>query len=231
MSRQRLAILALGALLTAGSSAARAAEGGHGGGAGHVAVAAGHAGFGPRSGWYGGYGPRYRGYYGYPGWYGVGLGFGLGYGVGYGYPYVPYGYPIYVDPICGLPPNAGPQAGPAVAQAAVPVPPSGSAGPAAPVRLTETDVLLHVHVPPDASVRINGEKTTQNGPHREFISSGLSPGHTYTFDVRAQWTGPNGEAVDFDRRISVQGGERRTIDFLMPLSPRTDVLPTVRAGR
>jgi uncharacterized protein (TIGR03000 family) len=87
-------------------------------------------------------------------------------------------------------------------------------------------VLLSVRVPPDAVVRINGEQTNQNGPHREFLSSGLSPGRTYTFVVSARWTGPDGQPVERERRIPVQGGERRTVDFLMP-SPAAELLPAV----
>jgi uncharacterized protein (TIGR03000 family) len=69
-------------------------------------------------------------------------------------------------------------------------------------------------------VHINGEQTTQNGPRREFLSSGLSPGRVYTFNVSAHWTDPNGQQVELNRRIPVQGGERRTIDFLLPAPPK-----------
>lgn len=79
-------------------------------------------------------------------------------------------------------------------------------------------MLLSIRVPPDAVVRINGEKTSQNGPRREFLSSGLSPGRTYTFVVTAQWVGANGQAVELEQRVQVQGGERRNVDFLMPPS-------------
>jgi uncharacterized protein (TIGR03000 family) len=77
-------------------------------------------------------------------------------------------------------------------------------------------VILSIRVPADAVVRINGEKTTQSGPRREFAASGLVPGRSYTFAINAQWTAPDGEVVDLQRRVSVQGGERRAIDFLMP---------------
>jgi uncharacterized protein (TIGR03000 family) len=85
-----------------------------------------------------------------------------------------------------------------------------------PVRLTDSDVLLNIRVPADAIVQINGALTTQNGPRREFISSGLAPGRTYTFVVTARWTGPDGQATKLEQRIHVQGGERRNVDFLTP---------------
>lgn len=201
-------------VLGLGSSAAGTAGEGHGAGAGHVLRDF-------HGGWYG---PGFRGYYRYPGWCGVGLGFGVGYGYWYGYPYYPYypygyDYPIYVAPIAGPPPNAYPPAGWSAGQGPAPVP-SGSPAGAAPVRFSDTDVLLSIRVPPDAVVRINGVPTTQNGPRREFVSSGLVPGRTYTFVVTARWTGPNGQAVELERRLSVQGGERRHVDFFLP-SPQS----------
>lgn len=199
--------------------------GGHGGGAGHAL--GGYGGIrGYPAGFRGGYGYgfyRYPGFFGYP-WYGfgfgLGLGYGLGYGYGYGYPYYPYagGYPVNVSPGYGPPPPAAyPVAGQGTASAV----PAGP-GPATPMRLTDSDMLLSIRVPPDAVVRINGEKTSQNGPRREFLSSGLSPGRTYTFVVTARWTGPNGQAVQLEQRVQVQGGERRNVDFLVS-SPARDL--------
>jgi uncharacterized protein (TIGR03000 family) len=196
--------------------------GGHGGGAGHAL--GGYGGFrGGPYGFRGGYGygfSRYPGFYGYP-WYGfgfgLGLGYGLGYGYGYGYSYYPYvgGYPIYVNPGYGPPPGFCPVAGNGPATTG----PANHA-PGTPIRLTDSDMLLSIHVPPDAVVRINGEKTSQGGPRREFLSSGLSPGRRYTFVVTAQWTGPQGQAVQLEQRIQVQGGERRSVDFLTPFATR-----------
>lgn len=190
--------------------------GGHGGGGGHALVRGGFPGCGFRGGLgYRGF-YRYPGFfYGFPGFYGFGLGYGYG-GYGYGYPYYPYagGYPVYVAPGYGPPaPAACPVAGPGPAPA-----PSTSSVPTAPIRLTDSDMLLSMRVPPDAVVRINGEKTNQSGPRREFLSSGLSPGRTYTFVVTAQWTEPDGQDVQLERRVQVQGGERRNVDFLTPLA-------------
>jgi uncharacterized protein (TIGR03000 family) len=232
--------------LGSGLTCAAPGGGGHGGG-GH-AYGGGHA-----FGGYGGYGFRggygYRGFYGYgyPGWYGLGLGLGLGYGLGYGYgygypyygyPYSPYGYPcdpygggypVYVNPGYGPPPAAStpvcPVAGQGVAPASL-----GGAATGAPVRLTDSDVLLSIRVPPDAAVWINGEQTAQSGPRREFASSGLEPGRTYTFVVTARWAGPDGQVVELERRVHVQGGERRNLNFLTPPPPPRDLPLLRRAG-
>lgn len=231
MVARRLPVLlqALAAVgLVLGSTATGVCGVGHGGGAGHALG-------GYRGGWCGGFRPGCRGYYrygygygyGYPGWYGLGLGLGvgcaLGYGLGgYGYPYYAYGpgYPVYVDPSCGPPPGS-------YVPAAQGPPPAGAGNPAAlpGVRLTDTDVLLSIRVPADAIVTINGTQTGQTGPRREFMSSGLAPGRTYTFVVVARWTGPDGKAVDLEQRVSVQGGERRNVDFLTPAAPPPNELP------
>ena len=86
-------------------------------------------------------------------------------------------------------------------------------------RMAKSRSLAQAHIQA-GHVRINGERTSQNGPRREFMSSGLAPGRTYTFAVTVQWTGSSGETFELERRVSVQGGERRNVDFLMaPPSP------------
>jgi uncharacterized protein (TIGR03000 family) len=225
MLRQRLAVAAwmVGAVVVVfGSSLAQAGGPGLGGGAGHALAGPGFYGRG-----YGHYGyGRGYGFYGYPGYCGFGLGLGLGYGLGYGYPYAygygypyPYGYPVYVDVASAPSPAAViPQGGLASGQAPAPAVPGSPMG-LSPVRLTDSDVLLSIHVPPDALVRINGTPTTENGPRREFVSSGLAPGRSYTFLLTAKWTGPDGQVVELERRLSVQGGERRNVDFTAPSLP------------
>jgi uncharacterized protein (TIGR03000 family) len=193
---------------------------GHGGGAGH---AVGEV----RGGWNG----CRPGFWGcrYPGWCGPGLGWGFGGAYWYGYPYYPYywygyGYPVFVDPFCAAQPTAHPQDGAATSQDQTNNAQSSSSS-APPARLTDLDVMLTVRVPPDALVWINGVATTQTGPRREFVSSGLAAGRTYTY-VAAKWTGPNGQAVELERRVAVQGGERRNVDFIQaPPSSLTVQVP------
>jgi uncharacterized protein (TIGR03000 family) len=208
-----LVLMLLPVVLDRGGSAAHAGQGGHGGGAGHTGIGPVGQGFGPHGGWYGGYG---RGCWGYPGWCGVGLGLGLGCGLAYGYPYDDYyGYPLYG------PPYPYPVPYPVVVQGTAPPPGGACAGPP-PAQLGDSDVFLNVRVPPEATVWINGVKATQTGPHREFVSSGLVPGSSYTFTVLARWTGPDGQMVELQRRIPVQGGERRTVDFTQPATAPTE---------
>jgi uncharacterized protein (TIGR03000 family) len=181
---------------------------GHGGGV-RPAVAVGRGGcYGGRCGYgYGGYG--YRGGYGC-GW-GWGWGVGVGWGWGWGYPYPVYAdYPYYPNgyPACqapGYPPPAGGAA-----------PSSGVTGapnlPGAPTG----DAALTILVPADALVWVNGEKTTQSGPRRDFVSSGLAPGRSYTFEVRTEWKGQDGRPVDLVQRIPMQAGDKRAISISIP---------------
>ena len=73
--------------------------------------------------------------------------------------------------------------------------------------------MLNVQAPNNAIILINGQKTHQTGSHRDFTSTGLEAGKSYTFEVRAQWAGADGKPVDITRKIPVHGGERWVVDF------------------
>lgn len=75
-----------------------------------------------------------------------------------------------------------------------------------------SQALVNVQVPSEATVWFNGEATKQTGSNREFSTSGLTPGQSYQYTVRARWT-DNGQVVDRTRNITVHGGERRRIEF------------------
>jgi uncharacterized protein (TIGR03000 family) len=49
----------------------------------------------------------------------------------------------------------------------------------------EDSCLLTVWVPYDAKVTINGHPTKSTGSRRQFVSYGLRPGYTYTYEVTA----------------------------------------------
>lgn len=231
------AVFALAAVITVVDSGTVQAQG-HGGGGGHLGGSYGRGGYGGYGGYGGGYGRGYGGYgygrgYGYGGyggwgwgwgWGGFGWGLGLGLGMGfygspyYDYypPYPSYGYPY--NPYYGLPPypNYGtlpsPNTGFAGANpSGIPIPAVAQTG-----GVTRNDVSLMIHTPTDATVWINGVKSTQTGASRDFTSAGLVPGRSYTYEVRAQWTVSEGKTMDVERHIVVQAGERRVIDFTLP---------------
>jgi len=224
-------IVAAAGLLVGGDTAYAKGGGGGGGHGGGGHGGGGHAGYhgggynhgGYNRGYYGGYG---RGYGYYP--YGLGIGLAIGYGLGSGYGYGGYGGygyssgygPGYYDganldyyygqqPPPGYDPSMGGPGGP----------------PPGVVNLTDGDVLFNVRVPANATVWVNGGQTTQTGARREFMSSGLAPGKTYNFEIRAQWE-QGGKIVDQTRKIPIQGGERRTVDFLSaPAGPAAPPAP------
>ncbi len=224
------------------------AVGGHGGGAGHTLAVGrgGFCGYGPGFRGYPGYGYGYG--YGYPFAFGLGFGLGAGYGYGgygyggygyggygnggYGYPgygYPPNGYPPNGYPPNGYPPNGYPPNG-APPEGTPPSPRSGvTAIPATPTNVTRiaatSDVVLCVDAPPDAVVWVNGQRTTQPGSHREFVSSGLIPGRSYTYEVRALWMGPDNRPIEHARAVLVHGGERLTVDFELPPPPMGPLVP------
>ena len=210
-----LGVAAIAAMTPGGTAFARGGGGGHGGG-GHGGGGY-HGGYGGYHGGYG-YGNRGYGYGGYGYGFGSGVGVGLllggyggygGYGGGgyggyggasYTSGYNGYGPDYYGQPPAGYDPSMASPGGP------------GGAPPGI-VNLTDSDVLLSVRVPANATVWLNGDQTTQTGPRREYISSGLTPGKTYTFEIQAQWE-QNGKVMNFKKKVPVQGGERRTVDFL-----------------
>ena len=74
--------------------------------------------------------------------------------------------------------------------------------------------LLDVRVPADAEVFVEGDKTSQTGSERTFVSPALEPGRTFTYDIRASWAGPDGKPVEQTRQVKVQAGRRSLVDLL-----------------
>jgi len=192
----------------------------------------------------GGYGLGYGGY-GYPGFGGMGLyrgglGYGgLGYGgLGYGgyggYAYSPsyyggygnyggYAYspsyyggydgfaysPSYYGGMSSGTPNYAYNTPNASYQSFYPQGGQQQLGNSADIRVT---------VPADAEIWFDGTKMQQTGPQREFMTPPLTPGHTYTYEVRAKWT-QNGQPMDQRRNVDVQAGRQAFVDFTASQTP------------
>jgi uncharacterized protein (TIGR03000 family) len=91
---------------------------------------------------------------------------------------------------------------------------------------SDGDVTLVIRVPTDAVVSINGIKTTQTGERREFVSSGLVQGKSYTFEVRAEWQSASGKTIELQQKLVTHAGERRVINFANPSDPpRIELAP------
>ena len=65
----------------------------------------------------------------------------------------------------------------------------------------------------DASVWVDGRKTTSTGTSREFVSPPLTPGHDYTYLIEGRWT-ENGKTVDRSKRVPVQAGQRVNVNLM-----------------
>ena len=72
--------------------------------------------------------------------------------------------------------------------------------------------LLTVWVPYDAKVTVNGLATRSTGSRRQFVSHGLKPGFTYTYDVVAEVV-RDGRVVRDSRTITLTAGERTAAAF------------------
>ncbi len=182
--------------------------------------------YGPyRPGLYAPYG-YYRPYYGF---YGPGLGlggFGLGLGLGYGLgsglggyglggyglyrPY--YGGTTIVNPTVVVAPPAGgtgvPQAGAAGA------PPAGQTPPP-----PDNAAHLQLVVPENAEVIFDGNKTTQTGAVREFVSPTLPPDKQFDYTIVVRYTDAAGKPVSDRRVIHVRANDWFRIDFTRPAPP------------
>jgi uncharacterized protein (TIGR03000 family) len=91
---------------------------------------------------------------------------------------------------------------------------------------TATTARITVRVAPDAQIWFDDTATKQTGALREFESTPLTPGKTYTYDIRAQWR-ENGREVTQSRHVGVHAGGRVTVDFTSPSAQDNAAPPTV----
>src|SRR5262249_60597035 len=86
-------------------------------------------------------------------------------------------------------------------------------GPLPELTAPDNTVTIEVRVPdPEATVWIDGYKTTQRGTSRQFVSPPLTPGKTFRYEVRAEWT-QNGKKVEQTQTVPVAAGHRVAVDF------------------
>jgi uncharacterized protein (TIGR03000 family) len=213
LSFAKIAILASALLLTTAGQSQAQRRGGRGG--------AWHGG-GYHGGYHGGY---YRGgwggHYGSWGGWGIGLGYYPYYGRSWGgYPYyggywggsytpyasyyTPYYYPEtwtpnYMYPVTAVTPAAYQSYYPSDS-----VVPASNTGNTATVTLTVPS--------PTAEVWFGDHKTSQTGTTRQFVTPPLTPGQTYTYDVRATWM-DNGQPVTQTRQVRVEAGKTSMVSF------------------
>ena len=116
-----------------------------------------------------------------------------------------YGYPAAYRPVYA--PTAGTPAARAASNTAF------YYSPAAANPVADNRAHIRIALPADAEVRFDGDKTSQTGADRRFVSPPLQPGHEYGYEVTAQWK-ENGHEVTRDRRITVHAGDVVNVSFV-----------------
>jgi uncharacterized protein (TIGR03000 family) len=94
-------------------------------------------------------------------------------------------------------------------------------------RPSKDDVLLSIVVPEDARVYVNGLLTKTPGTHRQYACSGLLPGKSYAYQVRAVVT-RNGKELSDTRVVRFRAGETHDLAFDFGLRPAAVVAARLR---
>jgi uncharacterized protein (TIGR03000 family) len=77
--------------------------------------------------------------------------------------------------------------------------------------LASTATLV-VRVPAAAEVRFDGQRTSQVGETRSYVTPPLDPATTYAYDVSATWM-DRGKETSRSRHVEFHIGDRVTVDF------------------
>jgi uncharacterized protein (TIGR03000 family) len=76
--------------------------------------------------------------------------------------------------------------------------------------------LVRVHVPRNADLWFDGDKTSQTGSERDFVTPELKTDKDYVYTLKARWTDPEGKSVEQTRRVKVHAGTHAMVDFFRP---------------
>lgn len=98
-------------------------------------------------------------------------------------------------------------------------------GQAAPTQPTPAEMV--VHLPPDATLTVDGEPTKQTSNTRVFITPELKPGMEYTYELKAQVQRPDGP-VTTTQKVRVVPGQATEVVMNLPGSilPADEMAPT-----
>src|ERR1700723_1792902 len=55
---------------------------------------------------------------------------------------------------------------------------------------------VDLRVPATAEIWFDDNKTAQTGSLRHYVTPSLESGRSFTYDIRARWTDPNGKVID-----------------------------------
>jgi uncharacterized protein (TIGR03000 family) len=79
---------------------------------------------------------------------------------------------------------------------------------------------LHLRVPEDAEVFVDGARTSEKGTHREFVTPLLHPGAHSRYKVSVRYTDQQGRKVDDTRDVPVVANELVRLDFTPAARPK-----------
>lgn len=74
------------------------------------------------------------------------------------------------------------------------------------------EAVIRVKVPAEAVIWFDGERTTQTGTLREFVSPPLAPGKEYQYNLRARWV-EGGRPMTKVKTITVQAARETRVDL------------------
>jgi uncharacterized protein (TIGR03000 family) len=74
---------------------------------------------------------------------------------------------------------------------------------------------VHVRVPANARVWVDGEATRQKGTDRDFMTPPLRSGSEFTYSIKAQWN-QDGRNVERIRQVRVKANDTANVDFTAP---------------
>ena len=77
---------------------------------------------------------------------------------------------------------------------------------------TDNTAHLRILVPADAKLWVGGMQTEKLGIEHDFNSPALTPGKSYTYEVKARWM-QAGQPVERTRKVKVMANRTTTIDF------------------
>ncbi|MBL9122065.1 MAG: TIGR03000 domain-containing protein, partial [Planctomycetaceae bacterium] len=90
--------------------------------------------------------------------------------------------------------------------------PEGTEPPAdASTRLSRDAVMLSVWVPTDAKIFVNGNTTSSTGSARSYVSRGLQPGASYSYEIRAEVV-RDGRTLTETKQVTVVAGQKANLE-------------------
>jgi len=166
------------------------------------------------SGWHGGYSGYGHSYGYYPHQSGLSIGFYAGPSYGYrpysygSYPsYYASGYSGYYYP---SPAYYGDEYVPSDAT----ITRSGYYAPSTDaLAASDNRARIHVRLPADATLWVDGDATQQAGAERDFTTPPLTPGTTYQYTLKARWMQGN-DPVEKTMKVDVRANETSQADFM-----------------